>query len=65
MTWNDIILTSVEATPTLRERAVRAAVIVAAGLDPHEPFKCLVITIGKNHLFLPFGYGLGLAVYMK
>ena len=53
------------AAPALRERAVRAAVVVVAGLVPHETFKCLVIAIGKKHWVPPFGFGLGLAEYIK
>ena len=57
------------AAPALRERAVRAAVVVVAGLVPHETFKRLVIAIGEIHRIPPFGSGLGLAVgiaiYMK
>ena len=53
------------AAPALRERAVCAAVVVVAGLVPHETFKCLVIAIGKKHWFPPFGCGLGLAVGMR
>ena len=50
------------AAPALRKRAVRAAVVVVAGLVPHETFKCLVIAIGKKHWFPPFVFELGLAV---
>ena len=57
------------AAPALRERAVRAAVIVVAGFIPHEALKRLVIAIGEIHRIPPFGFGLGLAVgiaiYMK
>ena len=57
------------AAPALWERAVRAAVIVVAGLVPHEALKRLVIAIGEIHRIPPFGIGLGLAVgiaiYMK
>ena len=43
------------AAPTLRERAVRAAVVVIAGLVPHETFKSPMIAIGKIHGIPPFG----------
>ena len=43
------------AAPALRERAVRAAVIVVAGLAPHETFKSPMIAIGKKHGIPPFG----------
>ena len=47
---------STDATaPALRKRAVCAAVVVVAGLVPHETFKCLVIAIGKEHGLPPFG----------
>ena len=57
------------AVPALRKRAVRAAVVVVAGLVPHEAFKCLAIAIREIHRIPPFGFELGLAVgaaiYMK
>ena len=53
------------AAPALWKRAVHAAVIVVAGLVPHEALKRLVIAIGKKHWFPPFGCGLGLAVYIE
>lgn len=57
------------AAPALWKRAVRAAVVVVAGLVPHEALKRLVIAIGEIHRIPPFGFGLGLAVgvaiYMK
>ncbi len=37
------------AAPALRERAVRAAVVVISGLVPHEAFKRLVIAIREIH----------------
>ena len=52
------------AAPALREWAVRAAVVVIAGLVPHEAFIRLVIAIGKIHRIPPFEFGLGLAVGM-
>ena len=55
MTRNDIIMTSAEAIPTLPERAVRAVVVVIAGLVPHETFKSPMIAIGKIHGIPPFG----------
>ena len=53
------------ATPALRERAVRAAVVVISGLVPHEAFKGPMIAIGEIHRIPPFGIGLGLAVYIE
>ena len=53
------------AAPALWKRAVRAAVVVVAGLVPHEAFKRLVIAIGETHRIPPFGSGLGLAVGMR
>ena len=53
------------AAPALRKRAVRAAVVVVAGLVPHEALKRLVIAIGEIHRIPPFGSGLGLAVGMR
>jgi len=53
------------AAPALRERAVRAAVVVVAGLGPHEALKRLVIAISEIHRIPPFGYGLGLAVGLR
>ena len=53
------------AAPALRERAVRAAVIVVAGFIPHEALKRLVIAIGEIHRIPPFGIGLGLAVWLR
>lgn len=55
MTWNDIIMTSAEAIPTLPERAVRTIVVVIAGLVPHEAFYGPMIAIGKIHDVPPFG----------
>lgn len=52
-------------TPALWKRAVRAAVIVVAGLVPHEALKRLVIAIGEIHRIPPFGIGLGLAVWLR
>ena len=43
------------AAPALRERAVRAAVVVVAGFVPHEAFKRPMIAIGKIHGIPPFG----------
>ena len=43
------------AAPALRERAIRAAVVVISGLVPHEALKRLVIAIGKVHDVPPFG----------
>ena len=43
------------AVPALRKRAVRAAVVVVAGLVPHEAFKGPMIAIGKIHGLPPFG----------
>ena len=43
------------AAPALRERAVRAAVVVISGLVPHEALKRLVIAIGEIHGLPPFG----------
>ena len=61
-----IAVRSVAATaPALRERAVCAAVVVVAGLVPHEPFKSLVIAISEIHRIPPFEFGLGLAVYIE
>ena len=53
------------AAPALRERAVRAAVVVISGLDPHEALKRLVIAIGEIHRIPPFKIGLGLAVGLR
>ena len=53
------------ATPALRKRTVRAAVVMVAGLVPHEALKRLVIAIREIHRIPPFGFGLGLAVYIK
>ena len=53
------------AAPALRERAVRAAVVVISGLVPHEALKRLVIAIGEIHRIPPFGIGLGLAVGLR
>ena len=53
------------AAPALRERAVRAAVVVVAGLVPHEAFKGPMIAIGEIHRIPPFGIGLGLAVGLR
>ena len=41
------------------DKAVRSAVILIAGLVPHEAFKGTMIAIGKIHGIPPFGYGLG------
>ena len=41
------------ATPAFRERAVHAAVVVVAGLVPHETFKGSMIAIGKVHEIPP------------
>ena len=43
------------AVPALRKRAVCAAVVVVAGLVPHETFKSPMIAIGKKHGIPPFG----------
>ena len=43
------------AAPELRERAVRAAVVVISGLVPHETFKGPMLAIGKVHDIPPFG----------
>ena len=43
------------AAPALRERAIHAAVVVVAGLVPHETFKSPMIAIGKIHRIPPFG----------
>ena len=48
-----------------RERAVRAAVVVIVGFVPHEALKRLVIAIREIHRIPPFGFGLGLAVYIE
>ena len=53
------------AAPALRERAVRAAVVVISGLVPHEALKRPVIAIGEIHRIPPFEFGLGLAVGMR
>lgn len=53
------------AAPALRERTIRAAVVVISGLVPHEAFKRLVIAIREIHRIPPFGSGLGLAVGMR
>ena len=42
------------AAPALRERAIRAAVVVVAGLVSHETFKSPMIAIGKIHGIPPF-----------
>ena len=42
-------------TPALRERAVCAAVVLIAGLVPHEAFKGPMLAIGKVHDIPPFG----------
>lgn len=42
------------SAPALRERTVRAAVVVVAGLAPHETFKSPMIAIGKIHGIPPF-----------
>ncbi len=55
ITRSDMLLTDAAAAPALRERAVRAAVVVIAGLVPHEAFKCPMIAIGKKHGIPPFG----------
>ena len=54
ITRSDMLLTDA-AAPALRERAVRAAVVVVAGLVPHETFKGPMIAIGKIHGIPPFG----------
>ena len=43
------------AAPALRERAVRAAVVMIAGLVPHEALKGPMLAIGKVHDIPPFG----------
>ena len=43
------------AAPALWIRAVRSAVILIAGLVPHEAFKGAMIAIGKIHGIPPFG----------
>lgn len=47
--------TMTAATPALWIRAVRSAVILIAGLVPHETFKGTMIAIGKIHGIPPFG----------
>ena len=47
--------TAAATAPALRERAVRAAVVVVAGLVPHETFKRPMLAIGKVHDIPPFG----------
>ena len=42
------------AAPALRVWAVRAAVVVIAGLAPHETFKSPMIAMGKIHGIPPF-----------
>ena len=53
------------AAPALWKRAVCAAVVVIAGLVPHEALKRLLIAIGEKHRIPPFGFGLGLAVWLR
>jgi hypothetical protein len=43
------------AAPALWIRAVCSAVILIAGLVPHEAFKGTMIAIGKIHGIPPFG----------
>ena len=64
ITRSDMLSTDATA-PALRKRAVCAAVVVVAGLVPHEALKRLVIAIGEIHRIPPFGSGLGLAVYIE
>ena len=59
------MLSTDAAAPALRERAVRAAVVVISGLVPHETLKRLVIAIGEIHRIPPFGIGLRLAEYIE
>lgn len=47
--------TMTAAAPALWIRAVRSAVILIAGLVPHETFKGTMIAIGKIHVIPPFG----------
>lgn len=47
--------TMTAAAPALWIRAVRSAVILIAGLVPHEAFKGAMIAIGKIHGIPPFG----------
>ena len=54
ITRSDMLLTDA-AAPALRERAVRAAVVVIAGLVPHEALKCPMVAICKVHGIPPFG----------
>ena len=54
ITRSDMLLTDA-AAPALRKRAICSAVIVIAGLVPHETFKSPMIAIGKIHGIPPFG----------
>lgn len=54
ITRSDMLLTDA-AAPALRERAILAAVVVVAGLVPHEAYKGPMITIGEKHGIPPFG----------
>ena len=47
--------TMTAAAPALWIRAVCSAVILIAGLVPHEAFKGTMIAIGKIHGIPPFG----------
>lgn len=47
--------TMTAAAPALRIRTVCSAVILIAGLVPHEAFKGTMIAIGKIHVIPPFG----------
>lgn len=47
--------TMTAAAPALWIRAVCSAVILIAGLVPHEAFKGTMIAIGKIHVIPPFG----------
>ena len=47
--------TMTAAAPALWIGAVRSAVILIAGLVPHEAFKGTMIAIGKIHGIPPFG----------
>ena len=47
--------TAAAAAQALRERAVRAAVVMVAGLVPHESVKSPLIAIGIIHGIPPFG----------
>jgi len=64
ITRSDMLSTDA-AAPALRERTIRAAVVVVARLVPHEAFKGPMIAIGEIHRIPPFEFGLGLAVGLQ